>query len=152
MAIWTGASGVWKPSNDWDVGASSAHKNMDGMWVGAGGVWKAVKPLLLKATGVAGTDGLRVGYSGAHGTMVPSTIGSNYVFVWVDDEFGRGSVRIAGFFGDPGATWATFFKINGTAYAASSGTYSFTSGVASWLFTGQTFGFTNGVAFTAEIG
>jgi hypothetical protein len=157
MAIWVGpgGGGGWRLALGMSVGASGAHKSVVGVWVGSGGVWKPQTVPVFHATGVAGLTTGSVGYaSGTMGSMSPTAIGSNFVLSWADSTSGLigGTVRIGGFALDPGRDWASYFRINNTVRKTTNATYSFASGVATWNFLTQPFGFVDGVGFTAEIG
>lgn len=157
MTLWVGSGGAWKLVPTPGVGASGAWKDIIGGWVGAGGAWKKFfSPStidLLNTTGVAGTDGSDVGWSGAYGSIGNTYTNDGKLLGFLADANGvDGTIVVAGFGSDPGQNgWATSFTINGTTLLAADAT-SFSGGTTStWTWAGSPFGFVNTVAFTAVI-
>lgn len=100
---------------------------------------------------------LLTGYdSGLIGSYSPTGLaGGKTVFI-VSDESPTGCganislLRVTGFTSDPGSSWLTSITCNGVKNLASAGSYSYTSGFATWTWS-QKFGLSSGAQVSCTI-
>jgi hypothetical protein len=89
------------------------------------------------------------GYSGSLGSYSPTELtGGEIVNAIFDLYWGMAScvntesgLKVNGFTSSPGESWLTSVTCNGVKRTGASGTYSYSSGTATWVWEGLAFGF-----------
>jgi hypothetical protein len=134
---------------------SGIHSMLLGRSTGGGGLYNGSM--------IAGyvSDGLTFTYIGYEpvytiGSVSPSTLTGGKTLYSLYDYYdisvgsSYGFFQVSGFSSDPGSSYFTTLTINSTNYSSSSATYSYSSGIATWVYP-VVFSFLNATTYTVVI-
>jgi hypothetical protein len=155
--------GAWNPVTGLYVKQSGAWQSVQTGYVKQSGVWNVFYSSgLYNGSMTAGyvTDGLNFTYVGYEpiytiGSVSPGTLTDGKTLYSLYDYYdlnvgsSYGFFQVSGFSVDPGASYFTTLTVNSTNYSSASAFYSYSAGVATWVY--SLFGFTNSTVYPVVI-